>query len=431
MENPWLVDNVEAFNFLCCPECMFKSKELEDFKGHAVQSHPMSLALFKVKEEQTVIKSEPIDPLDVLETQITNEEPSSKQSEVEEDNECRICQLRFSNSHQWRTHMKTDHKVVEEPMLEKTNMIKEWECKICFEKFFSFSHWKVHNQSQHKKVKTYTCFICLDEFTNAEDSINHLKTVHVNVPCDRCHLICKDPIELRKHRIAQACKNVNEILPEKKKRKKSRCGKQSTQSFYQCPGCVQTFTKKVHMQIHVKENHQSAKNSEKKESDDKARKSKARKSISCPAKNCLVLFKKQTELQNHMKEHHPIWSCDECSAEFSKNYKLQIHVRYIHTEWGQAYRKLLKSCTSWPCQLCHSKHKSRIRLQMHVKKHHPESLEICTRHSFQCSACLKTFQSFKILWDHIQSEHPGRKCEPLLVNEDCKQTKKAAKRIKS
>ena len=44
--NPWQVDSIQAFNCLKCPECMFFSQEENDFKGHAIENHPMSNTLF-------------------------------------------------------------------------------------------------------------------------------------------------------------------------------------------------------------------------------------------------------------------------------------------------------------------------------------------------------------------------------------------------
>ena len=29
-KNPWLVENIDDFNFLCCPECAYKSKGTVD-----------------------------------------------------------------------------------------------------------------------------------------------------------------------------------------------------------------------------------------------------------------------------------------------------------------------------------------------------------------------------------------------------------------
>ena len=44
--NPWQVDSIDEFYFLKCPECMFFSQEENDFKGHAIENHPLSNTLF-------------------------------------------------------------------------------------------------------------------------------------------------------------------------------------------------------------------------------------------------------------------------------------------------------------------------------------------------------------------------------------------------
>ena len=40
--NPWLVEDLDDFYFLCCPECTYKSKDDEAFIDHAVENHPKS-----------------------------------------------------------------------------------------------------------------------------------------------------------------------------------------------------------------------------------------------------------------------------------------------------------------------------------------------------------------------------------------------------
>ena len=51
--NPWLVDSIQSFSFLNCPECDFKVKEEDKFHKHAVKNHPLSFVLFdqSVKKE--------------------------------------------------------------------------------------------------------------------------------------------------------------------------------------------------------------------------------------------------------------------------------------------------------------------------------------------------------------------------------------------
>ena len=45
--NPWLVENIEEFWFLCCPQCLYKSKTSKAFQIHAIENHPLSTVLFE------------------------------------------------------------------------------------------------------------------------------------------------------------------------------------------------------------------------------------------------------------------------------------------------------------------------------------------------------------------------------------------------
>ena len=59
--NPWLVENIQEFSFLNCPECAFKVKEEDKFQDHAARNHSQSYALFgdNAKSEFITIKTEP------------------------------------------------------------------------------------------------------------------------------------------------------------------------------------------------------------------------------------------------------------------------------------------------------------------------------------------------------------------------------------
>ena len=45
--NPWLVKNFRDYWYLNCPECTFKTKEVYNFKEHAVKNHPLSCVVFR------------------------------------------------------------------------------------------------------------------------------------------------------------------------------------------------------------------------------------------------------------------------------------------------------------------------------------------------------------------------------------------------
>ena len=53
-DNPWHVDSLHVFWFLKCPECIFDTREENQFQDHALENHPLSFALFgkKCKEEE-------------------------------------------------------------------------------------------------------------------------------------------------------------------------------------------------------------------------------------------------------------------------------------------------------------------------------------------------------------------------------------------
>ena len=44
--NPWRVDSIQSFNYFCCPECVYRSKEELTFQAHALQNHPQSETFF-------------------------------------------------------------------------------------------------------------------------------------------------------------------------------------------------------------------------------------------------------------------------------------------------------------------------------------------------------------------------------------------------
>ena len=46
MLNPWKVQNIHEFNYYCCPECVFRSKEDMSFQAHALQNHVLSRSFF-------------------------------------------------------------------------------------------------------------------------------------------------------------------------------------------------------------------------------------------------------------------------------------------------------------------------------------------------------------------------------------------------
>ena len=55
MSNPWLVDEIDDFWFLNCPECAFKTKIQNDFQYHAIGNHTSSSVLFS--DDSDILKN--------------------------------------------------------------------------------------------------------------------------------------------------------------------------------------------------------------------------------------------------------------------------------------------------------------------------------------------------------------------------------------
>ena len=71
-QNPWLVENIEAFNFYCCPECDFQSKDGDYFKRHAMESHKKSKVFFMMFENS--INNDSVEAETDSESQVENKE---------------------------------------------------------------------------------------------------------------------------------------------------------------------------------------------------------------------------------------------------------------------------------------------------------------------------------------------------------------------
>ena len=73
-QNPWVVENIEAFHFYCCPECDFQSKNGEYFKRHAIESHKKSKVFFIRSKSENIAKNDPLEVEAESEYQEENEE---------------------------------------------------------------------------------------------------------------------------------------------------------------------------------------------------------------------------------------------------------------------------------------------------------------------------------------------------------------------
>ena len=107
-KNPWLVNSIEDFYILKCPECEFniEIKEENSFQYHAVENHPMSFAFFGKAEDTENISNYLDISIGQEDDNVENHENSSEieqnSSEIEHDyNNEEMDYYRSSNDDRW------------------------------------------------------------------------------------------------------------------------------------------------------------------------------------------------------------------------------------------------------------------------------------------------------------------------------------------
>ena len=97
-KNPWLVESIQDFYFLKCPECDYDTKEEYSFQDHAVENHPLSFAFF--------MKSEPANIENVLDVSIL---PQEQVHERKKRKPCPHCDHTSANNSNLRKHIAAFH----------------------------------------------------------------------------------------------------------------------------------------------------------------------------------------------------------------------------------------------------------------------------------------------------------------------------------
>jgi hypothetical protein len=189
--NPWLVDNIEAFSFYCCPECVFRSKEENFFQVHALQNHGLAKSFFLDPEKngtesnQTTFYSDKTNQVqvkkEVFEKHEGNIIPKVK-LEIDDN-------LEWNSSWQFKDPLfkpvlsqsrKKDSRNQTQEHVERSHT---YECDQCGKRCKNDKQLDLH-VLQHKSVKLISCpqSECSEEIVQ-KFLKDHLKNVH-NVEID-------------------------------------------------------------------------------------------------------------------------------------------------------------------------------------------------------------------------------------------------------
>ena len=171
--NPWIVESIHDFNYFCCPECVYQSKEENHFQTHALEYHEQSKTFFHGYNDNNShsIKREKFenDQADTISDDICDPlviENMKFEELVEIDNETSEILINYIEDEQI---LKNDSKQLDS---------KTYSCSKCNESFHKLLELVKHFNEKHDQ--TNMCPLCPDrDFPNMQSVNQHVKRNHL------------------------------------------------------------------------------------------------------------------------------------------------------------------------------------------------------------------------------------------------------------
>jgi len=387
--NPWLVESIQDFYFLKCPECDFDSKEENSFQDHAVENHPLSFVFF--------MKSEPANINNMLEVSILQEEVDPFENSIGIKQEYHEGGIDYYS----------------EPIKYETQSIEDVKDVMKREPVNQTVKNKVHEGK-----KPHVCSICGSSFTKAYRLKLHISTAHEGnaVSCSVCEKIFKAQEYLVSHIKRQKCKGspVTKQFTE--------ISEEGTE-FFQCSKCnIKLETKqgiKVHIlsvhkgknpyvcsfcnvsfsQISQVKNHIALKHGE-------------GTPLKCP--DCDYACETKKQLKKHIQADHPDKKpclCSQCGLRFMEKHALKSHIEEVHEEKKPHM-----------CSICGTSYSRPFRLKQHISSVHEGNKP------FLCSICDYRCAEKSTLEKHVGRIHEKKKPHNCTICERSFFTKVALNR---
>ena len=469
IQNPWHVDSLQAFSYLCCPECVYRCQEETSFQAHAVQNHPKSVVLFTniedvvVKEEanpdtelemkmyveesddlnEDIIEDTFEDPMiEPIEDPMNEptEDPIAEQIE-EEEFSCVYCKMSFTKFSEMKDHMKAEHT----DSKGNYELIKCKQCQEPIEDVENLFH-KFHKDQCEKCLKICKCHYCGEKFHSFKVLNNHMKVYHVDefgnpikVKCEHCDKVFPNVIRLRRHVTELhdkkiTCKDCNKTFTRNGYRQhRLTVHVDKEKKVFKCDQCDYVSHAQKYINIHKKNKHQKVHKHVcedcgakfmypymlKKHSCGYTRQEPP-KQVNCP--ECGQEFTALRYLVSHYRNNHgglppgledrEQFICDQCSAVFLSEVSLTNHITNQH----------VKGREKMYCEQCNQEFKEARYFIQHYKYIHKElPSEFKGKEQFMCEQCSDFFLSKTSLYTHVKRKHSK---EPLKVLHKPKPTPK-------
>ena len=431
--NPWAVTHIDSFNFLCCPECNFRSKEISNFQKHATENHPKSEVFFHSGPRKApklgsnlfyccpecVYKSEDVSLFQIhaLENhptsltffsrdysldkeKVTRRNPWDKDS-IEDFRLfcCSHCPFTSRGNTNYDNHIEKEHFQSEKESIEYSEIKSEihdvnrdtFDSRFTEQKGFELDNARNHEDQSKSQNDTLEYFSGDIEIKNDLETLSYAKEGPEILEGEKL-------VDLKKTAANNYLKNVKvntiDTADETNIKKKSSILKTEIKledkmnkapKIYVCSLCSQDFRTQKDLKMHNRMN----------------------KTYSCPV--CSKNFCKRNALRDHQRTIHANIPCDVCSMIFVNPAKLNRHKREKHATKkceicskiivASMKRHIVEVHTDKPIELfkcdqpnCSFSAKRKSNLHLHKAR--------CqTKKDYACKICSKLFPL-----SHIHSE---------------------------
>ncbi|XP_017109559.2 gastrula zinc finger protein XlCGF57.1 [Drosophila bipectinata] len=205
----------------------------------------------------------------------------------------------------------------------------------------------IRGKPEAVKRKHHVCSLCSKEFGGKTDLQRHM-LIHSDERPHKCSVCGKS--------YRQAVNLKNHITTAHEHRKQ-----------FACPQCPKSFALKERLRLHM-------------------RLHSGEKPYPCAL--CDKKFARGGQLQQHMVSHHKTsiqqFNCTKCSASFSTNANLRVHME--RHEQGMEHR----------CQVCDSQFANELALRAHINQEHHKLTQL------DCEVCHKAIEPDEDLASHMQ-----------------------------
>ena len=419
-QNPWQVNSIQAFVYINCPECSFKTKEEGFFQDHAVASHPMCFPLFGrtdiVIEEVTVedqkpeyyieVKAEEVpSELELASALASLEEPIEESIEIFDDTSTHsIVESDTKSVGQSNDSNATQNQADSDKALENmlNNLDDDTPYKIARAKIVKKEKASFAQMLDGLADKTYKCYYCNKVFSKRKFLDLHYKN-HLDknghFPCQHCSRMFPGYREIKSHirsiHTPSFCKDCNKSFfssTSYERHRKSVHVDQSIKNF-KCDLCAFETHANRYIITHKQTVHA-------------AKGAALSVSHNHMCKKCNGGFKNKGSLQNHLcnkskkETEEQMYKCPKCEMVYNHKSFL-IHHKRTHGGLPPGYEDVKK----YVCDKCSEEFLHRVGLRQHKESQMciGGSKEIC------CDKCIPkvSFESPTIFIRHYREIHNG------------------------